>query len=218
MRVAALFIGKPRAVTVAGVTFRSGGAKSAVASAFLRLDGFDGDGPSNLKHHGGRDRTACVYPLEHYAWWKAAHGFDVGPGGFAENLTVEGAFEDALCIGDIVRVGEALVQVSLPRDPCGTLDRLTGIPGLGATAREAGKAGFHMRTLEEGVVRAGDPFEVVERDPAAFTVALALDLYHGRSRDPDLARRLFAIPSLAEQGRREIAQRLAATREVPHAP
>ncbi len=208
MRVAALFVGKPRTVTVAGTTFRSGGAKFAVDAAFLRFDGFEDDGPANLKHHGGRDRTACVYPLEHYAWWKEARGFVLGPGSFAENLTVEGALEDALCIGDVVRVGAALAQVSLPRDPCGTLDRLTGIPGFGATARSAGKAGFHMRTLEEGMVRAGDAFTVVERDPAGFTVAAALDLYHGRSRDPDLARRLFAIPALAEQGRREIGQRL----------
>jgi hypothetical protein len=29
-----------------------------------------------------------------------AHGCGLGPGSFAENLTVEGALEDALCIGD----------------------------------------------------------------------------------------------------------------------
>jgi MOSC domain-containing protein YiiM len=213
VRIVALFIGKPRPVTVAGATFRSGGAKTAVASAILRLDGFDGDGPANLKHHGGRDRTACVYPLEHYAWWKAAHGYELGPGSFAENLSVEGALEDALCIGDVVRVGEALVQVSLPRDPCGTLDRLTGIPGLGTMARAAGRCGFHMRTLEEGLVRGGDTFAVVERDPAGITVAAALDLYHGRSHDTELARRLFEIPALAEQGRREIGQRIM---DFPH--
>lgn len=210
MEIVALFIGTPRLVTVAGATFRSGGAKTSVPSAFLRFDCFDGDGPSNLKLHGGRDRTACVYPLEHYAWWKTNHGFDLDPGSFAENLTVAGALEDALCIGDEVRIGEALVQVSLPRNPCVTLDRLTGIPGFGAMARTAGRCGFHMRTLREGVVRAGDAFDVVRRDPAGFTVAAALDLYHGRSSDRELAERLFAIPALAEQGRREIAQRLAA--------
>jgi MOSC domain-containing protein YiiM len=202
VRVVALFIGTPRTVTVAGATFRSGGAKSAVASAVLRLDGFEDDGPANLKNHGGRDRTACVYPLEHYAWWKAAHGYDLGPGGFAENLTVEGALEDALCIGDVVRIGGALAQVSLPRDPCGTLDRLSGIGGLGAAAREAGKAGFHMRTLEEGVIREGDTFAVIEHDPARFTIAAALDLYHGRSRDPELARRLPSRRSPSRAGGR----------------
>ena len=45
------------------------------------------------------------------------------------DLTVEGAREEELCIGDILRVGGALVQVSLPRDPCKTLDRLNGIDG-----------------------------------------------------------------------------------------
>jgi MOSC domain-containing protein YiiM len=209
MKIIALFVGKPRTLTVAGATFRSGGAKTSVESAFLRFDGFDDDGPANLKHHGGRDRTACVYPLEHYAWWKETHDFDLGPGSFAENLTIEGALEDVLCIGDVARMGAALVQVSLPRDPCATLDRLTGIPGFGAMARDAGKSGFHMRTMEEGLVRAGDTFDIVHRDPAGFTIASALDLYHGRSRDQELARRLFAIPALAEQGRREIAQRLA---------
>ena len=69
-----------------------------------------------------------------------------------------------------------------------------------------------MRTLQEGLVRTGDAFEVVRRDPACFTVAAALDLYHGRSGDRALASRLFAIPALAEQGRREIAQRMAAAR------
>jgi MOSC domain-containing protein YiiM len=209
MRVVALFVGKPRTLTVAGVTFRSGGAKAAVESAFLRLDAFENDAPANRKYHGGPDRTACVYPVEHYAWWKQAHGWDLGPGSFAENLAVEGALENALCIGDVVRVGGALAQVSLPRDPCSTLDRLTGIPGLGAAAREAGKCGFHLRTIEEGLVRAGDAFEVVERDPSGFTVAAALDLYHGRSDDAEAARRLFAIPALADQGRREIADRMA---------
>jgi len=212
MRIAALFVGKPRSVTVAGTTFRSAGAKTSVESAFLRFDGFDGDGPANLKYHGGRDRTACVYPLEHYAWWKQTHGFELGPGSFAENLTIEGATEDTLCLGDVIRVGGALAQVSLPRDPCGTLDRLTGIAGFGAMARDAGKCGFHMRTMEEGLVRAGDTFDVVQRDPAGFTIAAALDLYHGRSDDHELAQRLFAIPALAEQGRRQIAQRLARAR------
>jgi MOSC domain-containing protein YiiM len=100
--------------------------------------------------------------------------------------------------------------VSLPGDPCGTLDKLTGIAGCGAAACAAGKAGFHIRTLEGGLVHEGDAFAIVDRDPAAFAVAATFDLYHVRSRDAEAVRRLFAIPAFAEQGRRETAQRLAA--------
>jgi MOSC domain-containing protein YiiM len=208
MKVIAVHVGKPRSVTVAGSTFRSAGAKSLVESAFLRRDGFEGDGQANRTYHGGPDRTACVYALEHYAWWSQVHGFALGPGAFAENLTVEGALEDGICIGDVVRVGQAMIQVSLPRDPCGTLDRLTGIRGFGTLAQQSGRCGFHTRTVQEGLIRAGDDVEVVQRDPERISVAMALDLYHGRSQDGELVRRLLALPSFAEQGKEDIARRL----------
>jgi len=57
MRVVALFVGKPRSVTVAGTAFHTGGVKSAVEAVFLRFDCFDGDGQGNLRYHGGMDRT-----------------------------------------------------------------------------------------------------------------------------------------------------------------
>jgi len=210
MKVIAVHVGKPRSVTVAGATFRTAGAKSSVESALLRPDGFEGDGQANRTYHGGMDRTACVYAREHYAWWKQVHGFSLGPGAFAENLTVEGALEHEICIGDVLRVGKALIQVSLPRDPCRTLDRLTGIAGFGNLARESGRCGFHARTVQEGLVRAGDDFDVVQRDAERITVAMALDLYHGRSDDYGLARRLLAMQSFAEQGKADIARRFGA--------
>lgn len=209
MKVVALFTGLPRSQTVPDGAFFTGGVKSRVESAFLGFGNFEGDGQGDLRHHGGRDRSVCVYIAEHYAWWKSAHGLDLREGAFCENLTVEGAREEAVCIGDVFRAGEALVQVSLPRDPCRTLDRLTGIPNLWKLARDSGRCGFHMRTLEEGVVRTADAFELVRRHPEGITVAAALDLYHGRSRDRVLARRLEEMPEFAQQGKREIAARLA---------
>jgi MOSC domain-containing protein YiiM len=209
MKVIAVHVGKPRSVTVAGTTFRSAGAKSPVESAFLRWEGFDGDGQANRTYHGGKDRTACVYALEHYTWWNQVHGFALGPGAFAENLTVEGALEDGIRIGDVLRVGEALIQVSLPHDPCGTLDRLTGIRGFGMLAQQSGRCGFHARTVQEGLVRAGDAVEVVQEDPEGISVAMALDLYHGRSQDRELARRILAMPFFADQGKADIRRRLS---------
>jgi MOSC domain-containing protein YiiM len=208
-RIVAIFTGMPGQRPVSDGTLFTGGAKQPVEAAFLGFDNFKGDGQGNLRHHGGRDRSACVYIAGHYAWWKATHGLDLREGAFCENLTVEGVREDTVCIGDVFRAGEALVQVTLPRDPCATLDRLNGVPDLWKLARDSGRCGFHMRTLEEGVVRTGDAFQVVRRHPAEITVAAALDLYHGRSRDRELARRLDEMPEFAEQGKREIAARLA---------
>jgi len=209
MKVAAIFVGMPRPVTVADGTFVTGGSKSAVDAAYLGIDNFEGDRQGNLQYHGGRDRSVCVYIAEHYAWWKSVHGYELPYGAFCENLTVEGAREDEICIGDIFRTGEALVQISLPRDPCRTIDRLTGIHDLWVHARDSGRLGFHMRTLEEGRVKKGDAFELVSHHPERITVSAVLDLYHGRSRDLELARRLVQMPEFADQGKRDITKRLS---------
>jgi MOSC domain-containing protein YiiM len=208
MKVVSIHVGMPRAVVRDSGELFTGGAKAELPLATLRLGGFEGDRVADLRHHGGADRAACVYPAGHYPWWKAEYGHDLGPGDFCENLTVEGLLEEDIRIGDIVRVGEALAQVTLPRDPCKTIDRLVGIPSLHRVARERGKCGFHMRTLEEGVVRVGDGFELVERNAEGISVAAVLDLYHGRSKDRGLLIRLQAMPEFAEEGKRALAERL----------
>jgi MOSC domain-containing protein YiiM len=209
VKVVGVYIGKPRMVTAPGGSCYTGGAKTAVPSAFVTMEGFEGDGQGNLKHHGGRDRTVCVYPAERYAWWRRTAGIELPFGAFSENLVIEGAGEDSVCIGDIYRAGNALLQCSLPRDPCRTIDRLTGVDGLWQQARDAGACGFHMRTLEEGLVTEGCAFTLEKRHPEGITVSMALDLYHGRSRDTELAARLCGMPELAAEGRRAIMARLA---------
>ena len=208
MTVVAVFVGTPRTVEAGGSRVYTGGAKEAVPAAFLTVDGFTGDGQADLRHHGGRDRAACVYPAEHYRWW-AAQGTPLALGAFSENLVIEQALEGEIFIGDVVRIGKAVAQVSLPRDPCRTIDRLTGIPGLHGRMRESGRCGFHLRTLQPGEVRAGDMAELVQRASHGITVSAVLDLYHGRSLDRELFRRLDALPEFAEQGKRDIARRLA---------
>jgi len=207
MTVVALFIGAPRTVEARGTRLYTGGAKQPVDAARLTADGFLGDGQADLRHHGGRDRAACVYPAGHYLWWKA-HGLRLAFGAFCENLTVEDAREEELCIGDVLRIGTAAAQISLPRDPCRTIDRLTGAEGLFERARDSGRCGFHMRTVEPGDVRVGDEVVTVRRASHGITVAQVLDLYHGRSSDVELFRRLEALPDLAAQGKRDIARRL----------
>ncbi len=207
MKILSVLVGKPRTVSLAGKEIFTGGEKSPVHEAFLGFDNFAGDGQGNLVHHGGRDRSACVYVAEHYSWWKSHYGYELRPGAFCENLTIEGAREDLVCIGDIFRAGKALVQVSLPRDPCATIDRLAGVPGLWVQARESGRLGFHLRTREEGLVRVGDAFELVQRHPDGITVARVLDLYHGRSQDRELAAHLAGMPEFGAQGKGIIASR-----------
>ena len=208
MIVVSIHSGMPRTVIREGAELFTGGVKTSVESAMLQFDAIVGDGVANHSYHGGPDRTVCVYPAAHYEWWKSAHGFILQFGAFSENLTVDGLGEADICIGDVVRIGAALTQVTVPRDPCRTMDRITGIPSLHLLAQKSGRCGFHMRTLQAGLMKIGDTFEIVERNPAGVSVAAVLDLYHGRSTDRALQQKLLGIPEFADEGKREIARRL----------
>jgi MOSC domain-containing protein YiiM len=168
---------------------RTGGAKKPVPSALLRLEGFEGDGQADLVNHGGAEKAVCVYPFDHYAYWERELGRRLARAAFSENLTVSGAVETGVCIGDVFRVGEAVVRVSQPRMPCSKLAGKNGERLLTKWVGETGYTGFYMRVLSEGLVRAGDAFERVESHPDLIPIAKVNDIIYGRSEDTRLISR-----------------------------
>lgn len=112
--------GDLRDVEFAGQIVTTGYFKEPVdRSVQARTLGLDGDAQGDLKAHGGADKAVCFYPREHYAVWERLLGTGLlPPGSFGENVTSEGFSELDLCIGDILRVGGAVLQVTQPRHPC----------------------------------------------------------------------------------------------------
>lgn len=122
--------------------------------------GLRGDEQSDRRHHGGPDRALHHYPAEHYAWWKTwqtALGLPVPrtpwqPAAFGENLSGSGLTEAQACIGDVYRLGEALIQISQPRSPCFKLNQRFGYGQLSQVMQLSGRCGWLLRVLEEGRV------------------------------------------------------------------
>src|SRR3954452_8930988 len=79
------------------------------------------------------------------------------PGGIRENFTVEGADVHDWPIGQRVRVGEALFEVTMVCDPCGRMEAIR--PALQAELE--GRRGMLARVLETGDVAAGDAVELL---------------------------------------------------------
>ena len=192
---------------------RTGGAKRPVPNALLRSCGFDGDGQADLVNHGGVDKAVCVYPFDHYAHWERVFGHGLEPGAFSENLTVSGAVETGICIGDVFRVGEAVLQVSQPRTPCSKLAGKNGQRLLPKWVGQTGYTGFYMRVLSEGPVSAGDAFERIENHPDLIAVAEVNDVIYERSADIGLIERLANLPEFGSDGRALFAERLGRRRE-----
>jgi MOSC domain-containing protein YiiM len=156
-------------------------------------------------------RRPTVIPSEHYAQWQAVLGREPFPyGTFGENFTVTGLLEDAVCVGDILQIGGAVVQVTVPRLPCFKFGHKIGQPAILKEFLHSGRSGFYHRVLTEGEVGAGDAITLLERDPAGLTIRAALGLQRLGEGDAAQFREALAIPSLPPPFRRDLESRLAA--------
>ncbi|QHW34547.1 MOSC domain-containing protein [Paenibacillus rhizovicinus] len=171
--------------------------------------GISGDAQGDLVHHGGSDKAVCVYSAVHFPYWAQRWGREVHAGDFGENFTVSSLTEHTLCIGDIVAVGQALVQVSQPRQPCFKLGMKHGLPRLQLDVEENGFTGFYFRVLEEGLVSRGDTLTLRKRHAAAITVAEANRVMHKDKYDREGIASLLSVAELAESWRQSLTKRLA---------
>lgn len=201
-RIMAMHIGQPR-------TLRSSPDNRPWTTTFIRQPhpgplslsrlGLEGDRPADTRHHGGPDKAVLMYSAQHYPAWRQRYpeaGF--GPGGFAENWTVEGLDEETVCIGDVYAVGTALVEVCQPRVPCYKISKRWGIPSLTEEVRASGWTGWYVRVLEEGEVETGATLQLLHRPYPALTVARVNDLLTGRLKEAALRQAVYDCPALAD--------------------
>jgi MOSC domain-containing protein YiiM len=173
-------------------------AKQPVARAIrVATLGIEGDEQGDRRVHGGPDKAVHHYPFEHYAWWHGELG-DLpllhSPGAFGENFSSSGWAEADVCLGDVIRAGSALLQVSQGRQPCWKLNDRFGQPQVARTMQHSGRTGWYYRVLREGVVQAGDTLEIVERPHNGWTVQRLADLLFNRTLDRDQLQAASALP------------------------
>ena len=124
------------------------------------VSGVEGDFVGNGRHHGGSSQAVYAFAREELDAWGAELGRDLPAGMFGENLTTTGIDVDAAEIGDVWRVGTALLQVSGPRVPCATFAERMGERGWVRRFGERGRSGAYLAVLEAGEIRAGDEIAV----------------------------------------------------------
>lgn len=201
-------VGRPVGVPWRGGTVQTGIFKAPVEGAvMLRELGFEGDGQADLEVHGGSERAAYVYSRDAYDWWEGELGHPVPSAEFGENLTVTGLGDATVRVGEVLRVGGALIAVTSPREPCFKLGIRVGDQRFPPRFRAAGRMGFYVRVLEEGPVAAGDPITRVEADPGAPTIADVHAAYVDHDVAPAELLRMAEWPALPDGWRRWFRRR-----------
>lgn len=168
--------------------------------------GVAGDFIGNSVHHGGTDQAVYAFAREELDFWARELGQEVPDGSFGENLTLEGFDVDDACLGDRWRIGEALLQVTDARIPCGTFRAAVPVRGWLRRFTERGRTGAYLKVLEPGAVRAGLPVELVHRAPHGVRVT---DAFRARTTERELLPTLLAAgPDLRAELRRAAEREL----------
>jgi MOSC domain-containing protein YiiM len=211
MRLLSVNVSQPKEVRQNAKIITTGIFKESVPGrVMLRALNLDGDGQADLNAHGGVHKAAYAYSIENYEYWKRELGRDdFTYGQFGENFTVEGMLEDVVHLGDVFRVGGAMVQISEPRAPCAKLALKMGLPQFPKRFLASERVGFYLRVLREGEVGAGDAIQQVEAEPERMTVRQFVHLAYFDEGNLEGVRRALRIRGLPPDWREWLEDVLA---------
>jgi len=144
--------------------------KRAMLFGFIDTLGLAGDGHAHPAIHGG-PRKAILLIAAEIVDDLAAGGFPVFYGAMGENLTTRGIDIRALRVGDRLRAGGALLEITEPRGPCTALDVYgpsikdeiydLRVKLLDAASPRWGMSGLYASVIQAGEVRPGDQIELL---------------------------------------------------------
>ena len=207
-QVLSVNVGTPKQVHAGDRTVLTSIFKSPVAGRVaVRRHNIDGDRQSDLTVHGGPYKAVYCYPYVHYSYWhQQLPEMELPCGAFGENLTTEGISEDELYIGDQLRIGSAVLQVTQPRMPCYKLGIRFGRPDMVKRFWQSGRPGIYFLIVEEGSIAAGDRIEKIADGPEEITVSDVVRLYRGDETSPELLERALQAP-LSGSWKQELRER-----------
>ena len=166
----------------------------------------DGDRVADRTVHGGADKAVYAYLADNWPWWEGEHDLSCRPGAFGENLTVSGADETQVRIGDRFRWGEAVLEVSQPRQPCFKFQLHAGRQAAAALMTLSGRCGWYFRVIEEGMAPVTGPLaRVGESDGPTVREAFVAAMHRRTSEDE--RRRIADHPAMARAFRATLLRR-----------
>lgn len=208
MRLFSVNVGTAQPITNAKASGKTGIFKRPVSGlVHVTGNGLAGDTVCDTENHGGADQAVYVYGLPDYAWWSQALGQDLAPGTFGENLTITEWESAPACIGDRLRIGGVVLEVTAPRIPCVTLARRMDDPAFLKRFREAERPGVYCRVLQAGTLQAGDTVTLEPYFGERITVTELFRNFFAPVRTEAALRRYLAAP-IAIRDRLEKEQQL----------
>ncbi len=198
MKISSTNIAKPTTIIWNGKEITTGIYKTPIKQPiYLGKEDVKGDEVSDRNVHGGEFKACYLFSEDNYDYWKRLYpSLDWNYGMFGENLTVAGLDETTLTIGNIYKVGNALVQITQPREPCFKFAYKFGNKEVLKQFIDHGRPGTYVRVLKEGDVKTGDTFQLVEQALNSVSIYDFFKLLFAKEKDKKLIERILQNEAL----------------------
>lgn len=203
-------IAEPAIIEWNGMQHKTGIYKKSVETGiYLESEDVKNDSVIDRRYHGGTDKACYLYSADHYPFWKNRYpNQDWQWGMFGENLTVSGIDESLIRIGDEYIIGDAIVQVSQPRQPCFKLGVRFGTQEIVRDFWQSPYPGVYVRVLKPGRVKANDEMKLISTDTNAMNLAEVFSVFTSNRKNESLIKRAIAQDLLAQSCRDDISKLL----------
>lgn len=176
---------------------------------FLGKTDVEHDEVTDRKYHGGIFKACYIFSEKHYDYWKKRYpDLEWNWGMFGENLTVSNFDESEIHVGNIYKIGEAIVQITQPREPCFKLGVKFNNQNILKAFINHGFPGSYIRILKEGFVKTGDTMVLQEEASNSLTIAQMFHLLYAKEKDQVLLKRAIENDALPDKKRNKLAMYL----------
>jgi len=206
LKITSTNIAKPTTIIWNGQKTKTGIYKIPTNNPiYLEKDAVKGDEVSDRRVHGGIYKACYLFSKNQYAYWKNLYPkLDWNYGMFGENLTVKDLDETNLYIGNVYKIGEALVQITQPREPCFKFGVKFGTQNVLKQFINHGFSGTYVSVLKEGLVTKGDTFKLIEQAENSLTTAQLFNLLYAKEKDQSLLKLVIKHEALPLKKRKKL--------------
>ncbi len=185
MQIISTNIAKPTVIIWRGQEVTTGIYKYPVNHPIhLGKEEVKGDEVSDRRFHGGIHKACYLFSDIHYSYWKNLYpNLDWNYGMFGENVTVKDLDEKQIHIGDIYKLGTALVQMTQPREPCYKFGVKFESQQVLQQFVSHGYSGVYVKVLEEGDVSINDSFALVEKAKDSLSIFDLFQLIFAKNKN-----------------------------------
>ena len=173
MKVISVNIGEKKEVNYKGKLVETGIFKFPVNyPIFLGEEDVENDAVIDRRYHGGIDQAVYAYSENHYAYWKELYpNLEWHFGMFGENLTISNLEETEIQVGDTYKLGETIIEVTKPRQPCMKLGLVFGTQHILKQFWNSTKSGIYFKVLQTGNVTVDDELILINKAENSPTIA-----------------------------------------------